>query len=199
MFDFFAGKLARALQWECSFSSEKSNEFTDQQDRFCFNHTSAFYTNNDIENNTDKSQMRDMNSNQKFTLPYFGVMCFNPSPPIVANIHRWTGSALVQIMVCSLFGTKPLSKSMLGYCQLRLLRTNFRELLIKIQNFSFTKMHQKISSAKWRSPCSGGDDLNMSYSFVQSACLIESRCVVVNNSMGYISFWFLVCRCFLWK
>ena len=33
-FDFFAGQIARALQWECSFSSEKSNELTDQQDVF---------------------------------------------------------------------------------------------------------------------------------------------------------------------
>ena len=33
--------------------------------------------------------------------------------------------------------------------------TNF----IKIQNFSFTKMHLKISSAKWRPFCPGGDKL----------------------------------------
>ena len=40
--------LARALQCECSFSSEKSNELTDQQDMFSFNHASAFYTSNNI-------------------------------------------------------------------------------------------------------------------------------------------------------
>ena len=38
------------------------------------------------------------------------------------------------------------------------LGTNFREFLIKIQNFSFTKMHLKISSAKWRPFCPGGDE-----------------------------------------
>ena len=31
--------------------------------------------------------------------------------------------------------------------------TNFSEILIKIQNFSLTKMHLKISSAKWRTFC----------------------------------------------
>ena len=38
------------------------------------------------------------------------------------------------------------------------IRTNFSEILIKIQNFSFTKMHLKISSAKWRQFCPGGDE-----------------------------------------
>ena len=36
---------------------------------------------------------------------------------------------------------------------------NFSEILIKIQNFSFTKMHLKISSAKWRPFCPGGDEV----------------------------------------
>ena len=43
---------------------------------------------------------------------------FNSSSPSAAYMHQWTGSALVQIMACPLFGTKPLSKPMLGYCQL---------------------------------------------------------------------------------
>ena len=45
----FAGQNARALQRKCSFSSEKSGNLTDQQDMFCFNHASAFYTSNNIE------------------------------------------------------------------------------------------------------------------------------------------------------
>ena len=35
--------------------------------------------------------------------------------------------------------------------------TNFSEILIKIHNLSFVKMHLKISSAKWR-PCCPGED-----------------------------------------
>ena len=35
------------------------------------------------------------------------------------------------------------------------LETNFSEILIEIQTFSFKKMHLKISSAKWRPFCLG--------------------------------------------
>ena len=36
---------------------------------------------------------------------------------------------------------------------------NFSVILIKIQKFSFTKIHLKISSAKWHPFCPGGDEL----------------------------------------
>ena len=39
------------------------------------------------------------------------------------------------------------------------LGTNFSEILIKIQNLSFTKMHLKGSSAKWQPFCPGEDEL----------------------------------------
>ena len=39
------------------------------------------------------------------------------------------------------------------------LGTNCSEILIKIQNVSFMKMHLKMSSAKWRPFCPGGDEL----------------------------------------
>ena len=41
------------------------------------------------------------------------------------------------------------------------LGTNFSEILIKIQTFSFKKMHLKMSSAKWRPFCLGLNVLNM--------------------------------------
>ena len=34
--------------------------------------------------------------------------------------------------------------------------TNFSEILIKIENFSFTEMHLNISSVKWQPFCQGG-------------------------------------------
>ena len=43
---------------------------------------------------------------------------FNPSPHSARYMHQWIGSALFKIMACRLFSAKPLSKSMLGYCQL---------------------------------------------------------------------------------
>ena len=47
-----------------------------------------------------------------------GFYLSNSSPPVVTYMCQWIGSALVQIMACRLFGAKPLSKPMLGYCQL---------------------------------------------------------------------------------
>ena len=38
--------------------------------------------------------------------------------PNDAYMHRWTRPSLVQVMACRLFGTKPLPKPMLTYCQL---------------------------------------------------------------------------------
>ena len=39
--------------------------------------------------------------------------------------------------------------------------TNCSETFIKIQDFSFTKMHLEIWSAKWRPFCPGGDELTL--------------------------------------
>ena len=83
----------------------------------------------------------------------------NWSPPSAAYMCQSIGLALVQIMACRLFGAKPLSKPMLGYCQLDPWGTNFSEILIKIQNFSFTKIHLKLSSVKWWPVCPGGEEL----------------------------------------
>ena len=59
-----------------------------------------------------------------------------------------------------LFDTKPLSTPKLCHCQLDL-KNNFQWFFffIKIQNFSYTKMHLIMSSAKWRPFCPGVDKL----------------------------------------
>ena len=66
-------------------------------------------------------------------------------PTNAACIRQQIGSALVQIMACRLFGTKPLSKPMPLPFQLELISVIF---FIKIGTFSFTKMQLKISPAK---------------------------------------------------
>ena len=50
----------------------------------------------------------------------FGNMLrvFNPLSPSDAYMPQWTGSALVQVMACHLFGAKPLPELMLTHCQL---------------------------------------------------------------------------------
>ena len=42
-----------------------------------------------------------------------------------------------------------------GILLIRPLRTNFSEILIKIDTFSFKKIHLKMSSAKWQTFCLG--------------------------------------------
>ena len=39
------------------------------------------------------------------------------------------------------------------------LGTNFSEIRIQVQNFSFKKMHFKMSSVKWQPRCARGDEL----------------------------------------
>ena len=58
------------------------------------------------------------------------------------------------------YGLSPIQHQAIIWTNARLLSigplgTNFGELLIGIQNFSFSKMHLKISSAKWRPFCQG--------------------------------------------
>ena len=67
-------------------------------------------------------------------------------------------------MACRLESTKPLSESMLSYCQLdHKEQTLNSEILIGIQIFSFKKMHLKLSSAKWRPVCLGLNVLNLDF------------------------------------
>ena len=80
----------------------------------------------------------------------------NSSSPSAAYMHQWTGSALVLVMAWCRTGTKPLPEPMQTNCQLG---TNFSEIQIKIQNFSFMTMHLKMSSGKWRPFCPRGDEL----------------------------------------
>ena len=62
------------------------------------------------------------------------------SPASAAYMRQWLVSALVQIMACRLFG---------GLLSIGSQGANLSEILIKMQKFSITKMHLKISSAKW--------------------------------------------------
>ena len=71
----------------------------------------------------------------------------NTSPPSTTYMHQWTESALVQVMACRLFGTKPLPKTNAGLLSIGLLGINFSEIQIEILSFSFKKMYLKLSSA----------------------------------------------------
>ena len=49
-----------------------------------------------------------------------------------------------------------------GLLSMAPLGRNYGEILMKMQTFSFKEMRLKISSAKWRPFCPGGDELTAS-------------------------------------
>ena len=86
----------------------------------------------------------------------------NSSPPSAAYMCQWIGSALVQIMACRYSAP---SHYLDQWCSIvnsfrNKLQWNFNQNAIF---FSFTKMHLKISSVKWRPFCPGKDELNIPY------------------------------------
>ena len=90
------------------------------------------------------------------------ITFFNSSPPSVSYICKGTGLALVQVMACRLFGTKPLPE-VLNQCWRIGNWTpgkNFSEIWIRILSFSFKKMHLKMSSATMAAILSRGRWVN---------------------------------------
>ena len=79
-----------------------------------------------------------------------GFNLLRPGDAYMHCIICWTILTLVQIIVCCLDGTKPLSKPMLTYCQLGCQGT----IRIKIHKLSLKIIHKKIS-VKWRPSCLG--------------------------------------------
>ena len=73
-------------------------------------------------------------------------------------MHQWTGSSLVQVMACRLFGTMPLAEPILiivHWARRKELQWHSNENT----KLSFIKMHLKLSSAKWRPYCTEWDEL----------------------------------------
>ena len=71
-------------------------------------------------------------------------------------MRQWTGSSLVQVMACCLFGAKPLPVLMLAYCQL----DSWEHISVKFESEYYNfhsrkcnwkmKMQLKMSSGRWR-------------------------------------------------
>ena len=89
----------------------------------------------------------------------------NSPPPSTAYIRQWIGSALVQIMACRLFGTEPLSKPMLPYCQLNSWEQISVKFKLEYYHFHSRKFIWKCRLLKWQPFCPVGDEL-MAWSMV---------------------------------
>ena len=90
---------------------------------------------------------------------YMQPQTLNSSPPSAANTRQWTGTALVQVMACGLFGAKPLPEPMLAYCQL----DSWKQISVKFESgfyyFHSRKLIWKCRLPEWRPFCPGRDEL----------------------------------------
>ena len=84
---------------------------------------------------------------------------FNSSLPSAAYMRQWIGSALVQIMLVACSAPSHYLNHwwvIVNWTLRNKLQWSFN---IKIQIYSFTRMHLKTSSVKWRPFCPGWDEL----------------------------------------
>ena len=107
---------------------------------------------------------------------------FNSSPPSDAYMHQWTGSAIVQVMACCLFGDKPSPEPMLVHCQL----DSWQQISVKFKSefyhFHWRKCIWNCHLPIWRPFCPGGDEIthlcitdgySFGFNFTQWACFLK--------------------------
>ena len=96
-----------------------------------------------------------INSDVAATDSYFTDILLSSSTPNTAFMRRWSKSALVQVMLCRLFGAKlAITWTNADLLSIGHSGTNLSEIWIEIQSLSSMKMHLKMS-AKWRPFCPG--------------------------------------------
>ena len=78
----------------------------------------------------------------------FSLYQVNPSPSSAAYMRHWTGSSLVQVMACLLFGAKPLPEPMLAYCWLDSWEHNWMKFESEFYHFHSRRCNLKMSFAK---------------------------------------------------
>ena len=93
-----------------------------------------------------------------WTIPSVCVT-FNSSPSSATYMRQWTRSTLVQVMVCCLFGAKPLPEPMLAYCQLDSWEQTSVKFELIFYHFRSIKCFWNCRLPKWRPFCPGGDRL----------------------------------------
>ena len=78
-------------------------------------------------------------------------------------MRQWTGSALVQVMACRLFGAKPSPKPMLVYSQM----DSWQQISVKFKSefyhFHWRKCIWNCHLPIWRPFCPGGEELKYSW------------------------------------
>ena len=98
-------------------------------------------------------------------------------------MHQWTGSSLVQVMACRLFGAKPFPEPMLVYCWLDYWPQVSVKFESEFYHFHSRRYIWKCCLLNWRPFCPGGDELiythdrSFTYGVRPSAgTLLTSKC-----------------------
>ena len=86
-------------------------------------------------------------------------VCYKSPRFVIVHLHATQCRTRLPSWLDTITRYLQMSLSKFGWSVSFIIGTNFSEILIKIQIFSFTKMHLKISSAKRRPFCPGGDEL----------------------------------------
>ena len=76
-------------------------------------------------------------------------------------MRRWTGSALIKVMACRLFGAKALPEPMLVYCQLDTCEQISAKFKSEFYYFHSRKCIWSCSLPQWRPFCPGGHELRL--------------------------------------
>ena len=90
-------------------------------------------------------------------------LSFNWSPSSAAFMCQWTGSSLVQVMACRLFGAKPLHEPMVPYCQLDSGKQISGKFELKFYHFHPRKCIWNCRLPKWQPFCPRRDQLKFSH------------------------------------
>ena len=126
---------------------------------------------------------------RRFIYTLINTLDINSSHPSAAYMRQWTGSALVQVMACRLFGAKLLPEPMLAYCQL----DSWEQISVKLEweffHFHSRKCIGNCRLPKWRPLCPGGNELN-----VTKLLTCKKKNVVWNVLEVVHSTLFLECR-----
>ena len=120
--------------------------------------------------------------------------CVNTLRPSHANMRHQPMPSLVQIMAYRMFGAKPLSVLL----SIGPLGTNFSQIVVETQTFSFKKMHLKMSSGQCR-PCVKSHEKTLlrecyfTWRAVRMPILpLVAPEVVIMTELHYYNFWLWV-------
>ena len=115
-------------------------------------------------------------------------------------MRQWIGSALGQIMACRLFGAKPLSKPVLGYCQLDRKEQTSVKFESEFYHFHARKCIWKCCLPEWRPFCSGGDELKCYSCHCKLQLWLGMKPVFTLNKISHCDEWKQKHICsFFWK